>query len=162
MRPWRTLAAIDIQVALRPASAENDAQDITVATLHSQSVSLLAANASKTFNASFTLPIGLDANDYTIVTKVDTNNSVTELDETNNTAGALTAIGDVRTIHVVRGFVNLSGVFGTSTVPAHLTTLQAISGKVSVSLQNIGRVAMPVGQVVTINVYAHRSARPTR
>jgi len=77
---------IDIEVCLRPCDAIDDTQDICVMTLTNRSVSNLRPGRSKKFNARVTLPADLEGGEYRLVAKVDSLNSVVELNEDNNTA----------------------------------------------------------------------------
>ena len=122
-------------------------------TLIGQSVSSLKPGASATFTASVALPISLATGPYNVVAVADSSNSVTESDETNNTA---TSAG---TIAVTQGFVDLSGSkFGTSTLHSSIASGTLLKGAVTLTMKNVGTVAMPAGQQGTILLVAHNTA----
>jgi hypothetical protein len=140
-------ASVDIQVFAHPVSGGSD-QLLT--TLANQPISLLAANASRTFMPVVTLPMGLAANDYQLVAQLTPHN-VTESDTTNDSA--ITS----RSLHVARGFVDLAGTFSSVLLGAHITSGQRIAGSVRVSVTNLGRVALPAVQSVTLTLKARPS-----
>lgn len=139
-------ATIDVEVYARSVEGGDET---LVTTLSNQRVSLLAANASRTFSAIVTLPRGLEADDYVLMAKVDTSNDIADESlENNNT------VATARSLHVARGFVDLAGTFSTVLLPAQVNAGQKISGSVRVSLTNLGRVALPAGQQVVLTLKA--------
>jgi hypothetical protein len=57
--------------------------------------------------------------------------------------------------------VDLAGVFGTTwTLPATVRPGARLAGNVSVVVSNLGNVALPVGQQVTIQFVAHNTTNP--
>ena len=60
-----------------------------------------------------------------------------------------------------RSYVDLTGVFGTLwTLPSSVVGGKALAGYTSVIVKNIGNMALPVGQLVNIQVVAHDTTNP--
>jgi len=55
---------------------------------------------------------------------------------------------------VTTGYVGLTGTFGSSTLKATIAHGAALTGTVAVSLKNVGKVALPVGQTADIALVA--------
>ena len=117
------------------------------------SVSSLKPGASATFTGIVTFPISLTTGTYNVLATADSSNLVTESDETNNTA---TSPG---TIAVTQGFLDLSGSrFGTSTLHSSISANTPLKGIISVTMMNVGTVAIPASQQGTIQLVAHNTA----
>jgi hypothetical protein len=126
-------------------------------TLTGESVSSLGAGASATFVTTVTLPQSLATGAYNLTAIVDSSDAVTgDTHRANNTVTTPGAIA------VTQGFANLgTSSFGTSTLPASTTAGHALTGSVSVTLKNTGNLALPIGQLVTIQLVAYDTTNPS-
>jgi hypothetical protein len=98
-----------------------------------------------------TLPQSLATGTYNIVAVVDSTGAVAG--DTNLANNTVTSSG---TIAVAQGLGDLSGsTFGTSTLPTALASGAALKGSISVVVENVGNLALPAGQLVTIQLVAY-------
>jgi hypothetical protein len=118
-------------------------------TLTGQSVGSLANGKSATFTTTVTLRPGMPSGAYNLQAVVDTTDVVT--DDTNLADNTFATLG---TMQVIAGFVDLPGTFGTSKLPLAIAAGQALTGSVSVTLKNTGKVALPAGQLADIQLVA--------
>jgi hypothetical protein len=126
-------------------------------TLTGESVSSLGAGASATFTTTVTLPQSLATGAYNLMAVVDSSDAVTG--DTHRANNTVTTLG---TIAVTQGFANLgTSSFGTSTLPTSTTAGHALTGSVSVTLKNTGNLALPIGQLVTIQLVAYDTTNPS-
>jgi hypothetical protein len=112
------------------------------------SVSSLGNGKSMTATTTVTLPPGMTSGAYNLQALIDTTQVTGDTNPANNTfvtAGTLT---------VTTGYVGLSGAFGTSTLHPTAAAGAALTGTVSVSMKNIGKVTLLVGQTVDIALVA--------
>ena len=130
--------------------------DIVLATLANQSVSALAAKGTKTFAVSVSRPAGLPADTYQIVAAITPVQALTESSTADNWATSPT-----KTIAVAPAVMNLAGTFGTTwTLPSSIVAGKSLTGSVSVVVSNLGNVALPTGQTVTIQFVAEDTTNP--
>jgi len=139
---------IDVEVYARPAGAADDSQDVLVAAMPGQSVSKLGAGKAKRLNLSVQVPAGLPTGAYVLVTKIDTLGQVDETDEDNNNE----AISP--TIDVTLGQIDLTGSFGTGTLPPAVVLGTGARGRVQVIVGNEGNVSVATGQKIDIALFA--------
>jgi hypothetical protein len=122
------------------------------------SVSGLAPGASRSFNVTVSLPAGLPADSYRAAAVISPVQDLAESSDVNN-AVTLTALGAAKTLISADAFRDLAGNFGTIwTLPATLTAGAALAGNTTVVVKNLGNVALPTGQRVTITLYARDPA----
>jgi len=115
-----------------------------------ESVSSLGVGKSATFTTLVLLPPGMPAGAYNLVATVDsTHTMTTDPNWANNT----TALSPTQ-MNVTTGYVDLSGTFGTSTLPSTIAAGAALTGTVPVILKNTGKVALEPDQTVTIQLVA--------
>jgi hypothetical protein len=145
---------IDIAVYARTNDGHGGFINTLLTTLANQSVNALAAAASKTFTAHTTLPLGLATGSYTLVAEIDSSQKVTELNENNNEVVSASSIA------VARGYLDLSGVFGTTsvTLPVTVQAGQTLSGYLPLLVSNTGNLKLPSNQYVYVNVVAVNDA----
>jgi len=139
---------IDVIVALRPAGAGDDSQDLVLLTLNNQSIAGLKVGATKKLTANVLIPAGTASNDYVIVAKIDTSNDVTETNEGNNSAATTSQID------AELGFVNLLPTFGTVGLPPAVVAGSTVKGSVTVNVENDGNVALARGQTISLLLQA--------
>jgi uncharacterized repeat protein (TIGR03803 family) len=84
---------------------------------------------------------------------------ITPSDKDGTGAPATTALFRV-TAHA---FVDVTGVFGTTwTLPSTIVANKPLSGVTSVVVENLGNVALPAGQLVTIQMVARDTTNPSK
>jgi hypothetical protein len=129
---------------------------VPLKTLTGVSVASLGNGKSVATTTTVTLPPGMPTGDYNLQAIVDTTDVVTgDTNLPNNTfqtAGSLT---------VTTGYLDLTGTFGSSTLKATIAHGAALTGTVAVSLKNIGKVALPVGQTADIALVAVNASSVT-
>jgi hypothetical protein len=126
-------------------------------TLLNRSVTALAVNASLTFIAAVSLPLGLTVGNYQIIAIVAPVQALVIADPNpTNNIGTLTAAGVAKTLSLVAPFVDLAGFLGTTwTLPTTRGAGLSLVGNVSATVTNLGNIALPVGQLVNITFLAH-------
>jgi hypothetical protein len=136
--------------------------DITLATLSNQSVSGLKPNQSMTFNVSVNRPGGLPAGNYRIQAILTPVPGLTE-SRTDNNLVTQTAAGASRTILSAPAMADLSGTLGTYwTLPSSVVAGKPLSGYASVVVSNLGNVALPTGQKISIQLVARDTTDPSK
>ena len=139
---------IDIQI-----DAFDGTTTTPLKTLTARSISGLGVGASATFTATLTLPAGLATGTYHLVATVDSSNSVTS--DPNRANNTVTSSGATGTTAVTKGYVDLTGAFGTATkLPATDISGDGKSISVPVVVKNLGNVAAPSGQKIDIQIDA--------
>ena len=121
---------VDIQLITTTDGDPNNPDNIVVANLHDQALKP-APGGSKTLNATYELPTGLDTNDYFLMTVV-TSDDITEKDVINNSFVTTDAVS------VGEGTIDMMGQFGETTLPSAVIASEASTGKVSVTITNDG------------------------
>jgi hypothetical protein len=93
---------------------------------------------------------GLATGNYTILATLTPVQAMNEISTANNNVTT-----PAKAITVAPAYVDLTGVFGTSyTLPASAVSGATIKGTVAVNVQNLGNVALPSGQTVTVTLIA--------
>jgi hypothetical protein len=79
---------IDIGLCIRPCTAIDDSDDVSIKTFVDQQIGNLRPGNSKTLRFTFNMPPSgvIDAGEYKFVAKIDSSEDVAELNETNNEA----------------------------------------------------------------------------
>lgn len=139
---------IDVDLLARPATAQDASQDVHLAALTGRSVSGLKPGREKTLKAALYLPLGMASDAYVLVARIDTGNAVVESDEANNEAATDAAVD------VTRGWVDLTGTLGATTLPALTVAGLPLTGRARVVVRNDGNAPLPRGQRVTLQLLA--------
>ncbi|MFN3167948.1 MAG: CARDB domain-containing protein [Phycisphaeraceae bacterium] len=138
---------IDVTVSLERVS---DGQTVLLDTFDDQSVSALKPGATKKLNLNVEIPPnGTLDGEYRLLVEVDTDDDVSESDETNNTALSSAA----SPIQIAPGFVDLQAQFGKIQLPSAVISGEAIKGTAQVLVANLGNVALPKGQQVDVELF---------
>ena len=82
------------------------------------------------------------------MTSLNTQGALPEATNTNN------SFTSTQTLHVVQGFYGLAGQLTASTFPTALAANASMTGKLSVSIDNTGNLALAKGQKLTIQLVA--------
>jgi len=142
---------IDIDIYARNVTHNHD---VYLTTWADQWIGSLAPWTWRTFYRSVLLPPGLDSGEYKLVAHADAGDEVAESDEANNIA-----VTD-QSIDVALGYVDLTGTFGSISLPQSVVGGEAIGGSVTVTVTNGGNVALPAGQRVDAIVQARPTGPP--
>ncbi len=142
---------VNIQVVAQDTAT---GAQIALTTLKNQSVSLLAANGSRTFYPYVNVPAGLPADTYQILANIIPVQALPE-SQTDNNQASQTALGATQTVTAVPPFVDLTGQFSpTMKLPATDTSGDGKLIYVPVVVKNIGNVALPALQKINIEIDA--------
>jgi archaellum component FlaG (FlaF/FlaG flagellin family) len=132
---------MDIQVFVQGNQAIQPG-DAPVMVLQNQKVALKPGQTA-TYYANVQLPLGV-AGDFHCIAKIDSANTILELNEANNIAAT------PNTMNVQLGFVDLTGRLNRVTLPTAVVAGQRLRGSVAVEVVNQGNV--PLGPKVLVNV----------
>ena len=144
-------ANIEIQVVASPDAGPAGASGIVLTTLTGQSINL-QPGGFKDFNAPFTLPADMPANDYFIIAVIDATDVVVESDEVNNIAVVDAPLG------VTSSFVDLVGTFGPVTLPPAVIAGADATGDVPIAITNASNI--PVQAQIDIVLQASPDGDP--
>lgn len=97
----------------------------------------LGAGVTKNLTVNFTLLAGFAAGTYTFHAVLNEDADITETNNTNN------AVTTVQAAAVTMGFYDLSGFIASTTIPAAVVDNTAINKSISVTIQNLGNIAIP-------------------
>jgi hypothetical protein len=122
---------VNIALALRPADAGDDSQDLAIGQLNNQSVAKLAPNAKKTFSVNGTVSELIGSDEYFLVAKMTPVDAITEELLANNSASGAT-------ITVAPAFVNLDIATATETFANNVLGGAKANGVVTIA--NLGNV----------------------
>ena len=109
----------------------------------------LAPGATRTLTLSAAIPIGVSAGQFDAQVSVDLSNVINEGNTNNNTGTTSQLITIVQGVNGLNG--NLVGL--TPATPA-IAANTAIKGTLKFALQNVGNLALPPGQKLTIQAVA--------
>ena len=144
---------VNIQLVARDTT-NTTASDITLATLSDQSISALAVGGAKQFTLTVNRSTGLPSDDYQVFADIVPKNHRAEFAGEDNWVSQ-TAAGFMRSITSASPFTALNGVFGTTwTLPSAVLESTPVRGTVSVAVRNLGNIAFPAGQKVSIELEA--------
>ena len=122
--------SMSIRVALRPISAVDASSDILLASPRSESVSGLAAGASRTRDMSLRVPTTIVPGSYRLIVSLDDTNTIFEVNEANN-------LLEAPSLFTVRPQTFDPAITASTTsFPASIKA--GASGRVSLTLSNLG------------------------
>jgi hypothetical protein len=122
-----------VRVALRPISAIDASTDVLLASPRNESVSGLAAGASRTRDMSLKVPTTIAAGSYRLIVSLDDTNAIFEVNEANN-------LLEAPTLFTVRPQTFDPAITSsTTTFPAAIKA--GASGRVSLVLSNLGNTS---------------------
>ena len=125
--------------------------NITLYTSPAESLSALAAGASKPMTLTLKNAPGLAAGNYTYETLITPVQALTESSTADNLITTTAANGTLG-VTSAQAFVDLTGALGTSSLVSSAT---GVKGKMSVTAKNIGNAALPAGQTIQLQIIAH-------
>jgi uncharacterized membrane protein len=147
---------VSIEVVARPVGAIDDSQDIVLNTRPvNVSVLNLASGGNNTVNVPVQFLSSMANGSFTIVAIADSGNALAETDEGNNEATLANT-----TVTVGPGFVDLGAGISNSTLPASVVNTSAANGNVTVTISNLGNIAVGPNHNATVTVTLHPASGP--
>ncbi len=125
--------SMSIRVALRPIAAVDASSDILLASPRNESVSGLAAGASRTRDMSLRVPLTIPEGTYRLIISLDDANAIFEVNEANN-------LLESPSLFTVRP-QTFDPAIASSTTSFPVSIKAGASGRVSLTLSNLGNTS---------------------
>lgn len=142
---------VNVTIALRPVSADDDSQDVMIGGALNQVVSKLKAGGVKKVTVNVVVGEDVAEGDYVVVIKVAPTDDLTEESVENN------VLATDRAVNVADPFVDLAGaVSARLKLPSATVSGDGTKLTLPVEIRNMGNVRIPPGQLVSVTILGRR------
>ncbi len=143
---------LDFQILLQNTSSN---ALLLIATPTSTGLRSLGAGKTKRLDFNISVPISVPTGDYEFIIEANDPSLLAETSSANNRAVSLEILS------VTQGQYGLAGTLGTSSFPATIAAGQELSGKLQLSLENTGNLALPAHEPVAVELFAFNTSTMT-